>query len=149
MAFSLSSICLRAIPGAYIASSGIEKLSLDEQSAGFLKSMAAKGFPIVNQLDDATFGKALAASEIAVGGALLAPFVNNKLAGLALGAFAGGMLTMYFKTPEFTQEDGIRPSQEGIAVSHNVFLASIAGALITRVELPKVAKKVLKGGKKK
>ncbi|MCP3427169.1 hypothetical protein NBM05_14410 [Rothia sp. AR01] len=138
MAFSLSNTLLRGIPGAYILNAGVEKLSLDEQTAGYLQSMAAKGFPALEGLDAATFGKALAGSEVAVGAALLAPFVPTRLAGLALGAFSAGMLTMYFKTEEFTQDNGVSPSQAGTPVSHNVWLAAIAAALLLQ----------RKGGKK-
>lgn len=130
MAFSVSNALLRAVPGAYILNAGVEKLSLDEQSAGYLKSMAAKGFPFLDDVDDATFGKALAGSEIAVGSALLAPFIPSRAAGLALGAFSAGMLTMYFKTEEFTKDNGVSPSQAGTPVSHNVWLAAIAAALL-------------------
>lgn len=141
MAFSLSNAALRAIPGAFIINSGLGKLNLDEQSAGYMQSMAAKAFPAVKDLDAATFGKALAYSELAVGGALVAPFIPTRLAGLALGAFSGGMLAMYFKTDEFTQEDGIRPTQEGTAVSKDSWLAAIAIALIVQTKGKKKSKK--------
>ncbi|WP_030015269.1 MULTISPECIES: hypothetical protein [Micrococcales] len=141
MAFSLSNAALRAIPGAFIINSGLGKLNLDEQSAGYMQSMAAKAFPAVKDLDAATFGKALAYSELAVGGTLVAPFIPTRVAGLALGAFAGGMLAMYFKTEEFTLEDGIRPSQEGTAVSKDSWLAAIAIALIVQSKGKKKSKK--------
>lgn len=141
MAFSLSNAALRAIPGAFIINSGLGKLNLDEQSAGYMQSMAAKAFPAVKNLDAATFGKALAYSELAVGGTLVAPFIPTRVAGLALGAFAGGMLAMYFKTEEFTLEDGIRPSQEGTAVSKDSWLAAIAIALIVQSKGKKKSKK--------
>ncbi|MCT1368177.1 MULTISPECIES: hypothetical protein [Kocuria] len=141
MAFSLSNAALRAIPGAFIINSGLGKLNLDEQTAGYLQSMAGKAFPAVKDLDAATFGKALAYSELAVGGALVAPFIPTRLAGLALGAFSGGMLTMYFKTEEFTQEDGIRPTQDGTAIAKDSWLAAIALALLVQTKGKKKSKK--------
>lgn len=130
MSLSVSHLVLRAVPGAFIVNAGLDKLKLSEGSAGYLKKMAARGFPILGELDDKQFGKLLAWSELAVGGALLAPFVPTRVAGLALGGFAAGMLTMYFRTEEFTKEDGVRPTSDGMPVSHNVWLAAIAAALL-------------------
>ncbi|MYM19324.1 hypothetical protein GSY69_04890 [Brevibacterium sp. 5221] len=132
MAFSPSTAILRAIPGASILNSGVEKFALEDGSAAFLQQMAAKGFPALAKLEPAQFGKLLAAAEVAVGAALLAPFVPTKLAGLGLAAFSGGMLTMYFRTEEFTKDDGLRPAGDGVAVSHNVWLAAIALALLLK-----------------
>ena len=141
MAFSLSNLALRAIPGAFILNSGYGKLNLDEQTAGQLQSMAANAFPAVKDLDAETFGKALAYSEFVVGGALVLPVVPSRVAGLALGAFAGGLLTMYFKTDEMTEEDGIRPSQAGTAVAKDSWIAAIALALILQNKGKKKNKK--------
>ncbi|MFI8596494.1 hypothetical protein GMA10_07890 [Kocuria koreensis] len=141
MAFSLSNLALRAIPGAFILNSGYGKLNLDEQTAGQLQSMAANAFPAVKDLDAETFGKALAYSEFVVGGALVLPVVPSRVAGLALGAFAGGLLTMYFKTDEMTEEDGIRPSQAGTAVAKDSWIAAIALALILQSKGKKKNKK--------
>ncbi|MDN5605020.1 MAG: hypothetical protein L0G59_06330 [Kocuria sp.] len=141
MAFSLSNLALRAIPGAFILNSGYGKLNLDEQTAGQLQSMAANAFPAVKDLDAETFGKALAYSEFVVGGALVIPVVPSRVAGLALGAFAGGLLTMYFKTDEMTEEDGIRPSQAGTAVAKDSWIAAIALALILQSKGKKKNKK--------
>ena len=141
MAFSLSNLALRAITGAFILNSGYGKLNLDEQTAGQLQSMAANAFPAVKDLDAETFGKALAYSEFVVGGALVLPVVPSRVAGLALGAFAGGLLTMYFKTDEMTEEDGIRPSQAGTAVAKDSWIAAIALALILQSKGKKKNKK--------
>ncbi|MGK4065449.1 hypothetical protein AB0Y14_05235 [Rothia sp. HC945] len=141
MAFSLSNLALRAIPGAFILNSGYGKLNLDEQTAGQLQSMAANAFPAVKDLDAETFGKALAYSEFVVGGALVIPVVPSRVAGLALGAFAGGLLTMYFKTDEMTEEDGIRPSQAGTAVAKDSWIAAITLALILQSKGKKKNKK--------
>lgn len=140
MAFNLANAALRAIPGAFILNSGIGKLKLDDQTAGYLQSMASKGVPAFSSLSPKTFGKVIAGSEIAVGAALLTPIVPRRLAGLALGGFSAGMLAMYFKTPEMTQDDGIRPSQEGTAVAKDSWLAAISLALILQTKGKKAKK---------
>ena len=37
---------------------------------------------------------------------------------------------MYFRNPQMTQEDGIRPSEAGISLSKDVFLSAIGAALV-------------------
>ncbi|THJ67946.1 DoxX family membrane protein [Arthrobacter echini] len=130
MSFRPSHIPLRLITGAFILNSGLGKTALDEGTAGFMQSMASKGFPQASQLEPAQFGKILAASEIAVGSALLAPFIPSKLAGLGLLAFSAGLMTMYFRTPEMTEDDGIRPTQDGITLAKDSWMVAIALALI-------------------
>ncbi|WP_298253656.1 hypothetical protein [uncultured Arthrobacter sp.] len=130
MGFRPSHIPLRLITGAFILNSGLGKRGLDEGTAGYLQAMAATAFPQAAQLEAGQFGKLLASSEIAVGSALLAPFVPSRLAGLGLLAFSAGMMTMYFRTPELTEKDGIRPTQDGIAVAKDSWMVAIALALV-------------------
>ena len=126
----LSHIPLRLVTGAYILNSGLGKRNLDQDSAAGLQQMAGNAFPQVLDLAPVRFGKLLSAAEITVGLALLTPFVPARLAGLALGAFSGGMLTMYLKTPGMTEEDGIRPTPQGTPVAKDVWMAGIACALL-------------------
>ena len=125
-----SHIPLRLATGAFILNSGLGKTDLDEGSAGYLQSMAARAFPQVGQLEAEKFGRYLAAAEIALGSALLAPFIPSRLAGLALLAFSTGMMTMYFRTPELTQEDGVRPTQDGTSVAKDIWLVGVALSLL-------------------
>ncbi|GAB3176871.1 hypothetical protein GCM10027060_00250 [Nesterenkonia halophila] len=127
---SFSSVALRAVPGAFLLDSGIGKLSLDADSAAGLQSMAATGVPAVSALSPETFGRALAVGEIGVGAALLTPFVNDRIAGVALGGFTAGMLSMYFRNDAMTRKDGVRPSQEGTMLAKDLWLAAISAALI-------------------
>jgi uncharacterized membrane protein YkgB len=92
--------------------------------------MASRAFPQLSQLEAQQFGKALAACEIGLGAALLAPFVPSRVAGLGLLAFSAGMVTMYLRTPELTMEDGIRPTQDGVALAKDSWMLGIALSLI-------------------
>lgn len=121
---------LRLVAGAWILNSGIGKLHLTPEVAAQLQEHAATGVPTVKQLDTVTFGKLLSAAEILLGAGLLTPFINRRLIGLALSGFAGGMLTMYFKNPAMTESDGVRPSQAGIPLSKDMWLAAIGLALL-------------------
>ena len=126
----ISHIPLRLTTGAYILNSGLNKRNLDEESAAGLQRLAGNAFPQVLDLEPARFGKLLCAAEITVGLTLLTPFVPSRLAGLVLGAFSGGMMRMYLKTPEFTEDDGIRPNAAGTPFAKDIWMLGIAAALV-------------------
>ena len=126
----ISTALLRAVPGAFILNSGINKLGLDEESAAGLQQMAANGVPMVENMTPAQFGKFLSYGEIAVGSALLLPFVPTRIAGAALTTFAVGLVANYFSIDSMTQDDGIRPSEDGTAVAKDTWLAAIGLALL-------------------
>lgn len=127
---SLSTAVLRAVPGAFILNSGIGKLGMPAEMAEALQGMAAKGVPPLGDLTPEQFGKFLSYGEIAVGAALLLPFVPRKVAGLGLAAFSGSMMSMYLRTPGMTEADGVRPSQDGTALAKDSWLLAIAAALL-------------------
>lgn len=129
---SLSNAILRGVSGAYLLQSGYGKKDLPVEAAEGLKQFAATGVPQFQEWDSATFGKFVAWSEMGIGAALLTPFVNKRVAGLALGAFSAGLLAMYFRNPEMTQEDGIRPTEQGIQLSKDFFLAAIGAGLMVQ-----------------
>ena len=126
----ISNAILRGVPGAYLLQSGYGKLSMDAQSAEGLQQFAATGVPQFAEWDPKTFATFVAGSELAIGGALLTPFVSKRLAGAGLLAFSAGLLSMYFRNPQMTQQDGIRPSEAGISLSKDVFLSAIGAALM-------------------
>ncbi|MDO5492180.1 MAG: hypothetical protein Q4F53_01025 [Nesterenkonia sp.] len=130
MSFSLRNTVLRAVPGAFILNAGIGKLNLPEEAAESLQAMAVKGVPPLEKLTPAQFAKFISYGEITVGAALLTPFVPNRVAGAALAAFSGSLLSMYFNSPEMTEEDGIRPTQDGTPVAKDSWLAAIAAVLL-------------------
>ncbi|GAA2200125.1 DoxX family protein [Sinomonas flava] len=130
MGFSLSRSVLRLATGAFILNQGLSKLRLDRDSATGLRDMTANAFPQAQQLAPETFGKAVAAAEIGLGAALLAPFVPTRLAALGLTAFSGGLLAVYAKTPGMTESDGVRPTQAGLTMAKDVWLAAIGVALL-------------------
>ena len=140
----LSQIPLRLTTGAFILNSGLNKRNLDADSAAGLQAMAANAFPQVAEMEPEKFGKLLSAAEIGVGATLLAPFIPARVAGLALGAFSGGMIAMYLKTPGMTEEDGIRPTQQGTGLAKDFWMAGIAASLLmakkarTKVKVVKV-----------
>ncbi|WP_209373776.1 hypothetical protein [Brevibacterium renqingii] len=126
----LSTALLRAVPGAFILNSGIGKLGMDEETAGGLQQMAVNGVPMVEKMSSEQFGKFLSYGEIAVGSALLLPFVPTRIAGAALTTFAAGLVANYFSIDSMTEKDGIRPSQDGIPLAKDTWLAAIGLALV-------------------
>lgn len=126
----LSHLPLRLASGAFILNSGVGKLSADEGTAAWLQESATRVVPRLGDLPSDQFAKLLAAGEITLGSTLLAPFIPSRLAGLGLAAFSGCLLTMYFRTPEATEADGVRPSASGTALAKDSWLVAIALALM-------------------
>lgn len=120
----------RVTTGAYILHSGLDKWRTDETRATALHGIAAGAFPILNRIPPTRFLRLLAASEIAIGTALLAPIVPNALAGAALTGFSGSLVTMYARTPALRKPGSIWPSQAGVAVSKDIWMLGIGLGLV-------------------
>lgn len=120
----------RLATGAYILHSGLEKWRGTEEQAQGVHRMAAGAFPLFAKVSPGTFLKALALAEIGVGAALLTPVVPNALAGAALSAFAGGLVTMYLRTPALHKPNSVWPTPAGIGVSKDVWMLAIGLGLL-------------------
>lgn len=128
--FQMWHIPVRAVTGAFILNSGLSKLKADDEELHKgIHGMASTAYPQVGGMDPKTFTKALGAAETALGAAMLTPMVGPGLAGLGLTAFSAGLMGLYFRVPGMTQ-DGIRPSQQGIALAKDSWLLSIGVALM-------------------
>ena len=111
--------------------SGLSKLQAEKETYHRLHGFASGAYPFLEKVPPEQFGKALAVTEVGLGGALLAPVVvGDGLAGLALGAFAGGLLGLYAKTPGLRKEGSFSPSHDGIAIAKDVWLAGIGLTLV-------------------
>ena len=120
----------RVTTGAYILHSGLDKWRADEARATALHGMGSGAFPVLNRIPPTRFLRLLAASEIAIGTALLAPIVPNALAGAALIGFSGSLVTMYARTPALRKPGSIWPSQTGVAVSKDIWMLGIGLGLV-------------------
>jgi hypothetical protein len=56
--------------------------------------------------------------------------VPAGLAGAALTAFAVGTLGLYLRTPGLRQEGSLRPTEQGIAITKDIWLVGIGLALV-------------------
>jgi uncharacterized membrane protein YphA (DoxX/SURF4 family) len=130
MRIALRNIPTRLATGAYVLHSGRQKWTGDDDQAKGVHGMAAGAFPFLDEVEPRRFLKALAMGEVAVGAALLSPMVPNRLAGAALTAFAGGLLTMYLRTPALHERGSIWPTPDGTAVSKDVWMLGIGLGLI-------------------
>jgi hypothetical protein len=54
----------------------------------------------------------------------------NKLAGAALTAFAGGLMTMYLRTPALHKPGSVWPTPAGTGVSKDVWMLGIGLGLL-------------------
>lgn len=120
---------LRLATGAYILNSGIGKKDAEDDRAKALQEEAQAGFPSLGRLEPRTFVGLLSKAEITLGAALLAPFVPAGVAGVALTGLAGGLLWMYWKTPEVHMPGNPRPVGKGVCLAKDSWLFSIGLAL--------------------
>ena len=73
---------LRVATGAYILNSGLSKQGLEGQAAEGMHGMAANAIPQLKEMPPEKFARLLSRGEIALGAALLLPFVPSALAEL-------------------------------------------------------------------
>jgi uncharacterized membrane protein YphA (DoxX/SURF4 family) len=128
MSFRLSNAPIRLAAGSFILNSGLSKWSAGEETAQGLHGFASTAYPVVNKVEPPVFLRAVAAGEIALGAALLAPVVSSTKAGAGLVAFSGGLLGLYAKVPGM--RTGIRPTEQGTAVAKDVWLLGIGSTLL-------------------
>ena len=126
----LSHVPLRLATGAFILNSGLDKRGIDRDSAAGIQGMAANAIPRLGTMPPEQFGKAVSVGEMALGAALLTPFVSPLVAGAALTAFSGGLLQAYLKTPGMTRDDGVRPTQDGTGLAKDVWMLASGLALV-------------------
>jgi hypothetical protein len=98
-----------------------------------LHSLARGAFPFLSAIPPRRFMRLLAATEIATGTALLTPFVPAVLAGAALTACSGSLVTMYLRTPALRKPHSIWPNQAGIAVSKDIWMLGIGVELLADI----------------
>jgi uncharacterized membrane protein YphA (DoxX/SURF4 family) len=120
----------RIATGAYILHAGLEKWHGDEQRAIAVHGMAAGAYPIFKHMPPTRFLRLLAAGEIAVGTALLIPFVSNARAGAALTGFSGGLVVMYLRTPALHKPGSYWPTPAGIGVSKDIWMLGVGLGLL-------------------
>ncbi|WP_089154372.1 hypothetical protein [Micromonospora sp. NBS 11-29] len=121
---------LRVAIGAYILNSGVSKRSLEGEAAEGVHGMAVGAIPQLGQVPPDRFAVLLSRGEIALGAALLAPFVPSLLAGAALTAFGAGLVQLYLKTPGMREGTSLRPSQAGIGLAKDVWLVGAGVTLM-------------------
>jgi hypothetical protein len=120
----------RSIVGAYVLHTGIEKWHGTQETAEAVHGMAANAYPVFKSMQPTKFLRMLAVGEMAVGAALLLPFVPTALAGAALTGFSGALVGMYARTPGMRKESSIWPSNQGIAVSKDSWMLAIGLGLM-------------------
>lgn len=120
----------RLAAGAFILNSGVGKWSADDETAAQLHGFAVGTYPFLAKLKPRDFARLLAASEIALGAALLLPVVPAVVAGVGLTAFSGGLLGLYARTPGMRKDGSPLPTQQGIAIAKDVWMLGIGLGLV-------------------
>ncbi|MGY1718973.1 MULTISPECIES: hypothetical protein [unclassified Blastococcus] len=144
---TLSEIPPRLSAGAFILNSGLGKRGADEQAAAGMHGFASGTYPFLARMEPQQFAKALSTAEIAVGAALLTPFVPTAVAGAALTAFSGGLLGLYLKTPGMRKEGSLAPTEQGLAIAKDSWLLGIGIGMLVRGTLEREPRRVRKAAK--
>jgi hypothetical protein len=121
---------LRVTTGAYIVNMGLSMREADEATATHLHGFASGSYPFLGKIDPKRFTQALSVTEIMIGTTLLTPIVPTVLAGAALTGFAGGLVGLYLRTPGMRKEGSLWPTEQGIPLSKDMWLAAIGAALM-------------------
>jgi len=130
MAFKLWHVPVRLATGAFILNSGLSKRNVDKEHAAQLHGFASGAYPQFQDTPPEQFVNMLSTGEIALGAALLSPFVPSGLAGAALAGFAGALGGLYWRTPGLHEEGSLRPTQQGIAIAKDSWMLAIGAALV-------------------
>jgi hypothetical protein len=120
----------RLAAGAFTLNSGLSKWNADEQTATALHGLAAGTYPFLANMKPKDFARLLSAAEIGLGVAVLLPVIPAALAGTALSAYSAGLLGLYARTEGLRREDGIRPTEEGVAFAKDVWMLGIGLGLV-------------------
>jgi hypothetical protein len=120
----------RIAAGAFILNSGIGKLSADEETAAQLHGFAVGTYPFLSKLKPKDFARGLAITEITLGSALLIPVIPSAVVGAGLTAFSGGLLGLYARTPGMRKDGTPLPTQAGIPLAKDVWMAGIGLGLV-------------------
>jgi hypothetical protein len=126
----LRNVPTRLATGAYILHTGWEKWHADEDRAAGVHGMAASAFPVFNSMKSTDFLKTLSVGELALGAALLTPFVPTALAGAALTGFSGALVAMYLRTDSLHNPGSVWPTPQGTGVSKDVWMLGIGLGLM-------------------
>ncbi|RMI13893.1 DoxX family membrane protein [Cellulomonas triticagri] len=122
---------LRLGAGAYILSSGIDKLSADEDAAKGYHGLASGAYPFLKDVDPKTFTKAVAASEVGLGAALLVPVLPRVAVATGFTAFSAALVGMYLRTPALHRgENDPRPSPDGVGIAKDVIMLGAAATYL-------------------
>lgn len=124
----LSHVPLRLTTGAFLLDEGLGTRTLVRDRADGVQPMAEGAQ--MPQVPPATLGKALTAGEVALGAALLVPFVSPLVAGAALTAFSGALLRTWWMTPGTHEQGSLRPIKQGPAVAKDIWLLGAGLTLV-------------------
>jgi hypothetical protein len=129
MAFKAWHIPVRVATGAYVLNAGLRKRAADDETAKGLHGFATTAYPQFEDTPPEKFTSMLSTAEIAVGALLLTPIVPTAVAGLALTTFAAGLVGLYLKAPGLREEGSLQPTEQGTAISKDVWMLAIGTAL--------------------
>lgn len=125
----LSHVPLRLATGAYVLNSGMAKRGGPPEAADQLHGFASTAYPELKRFRPEQFARLLSTGEIALGVALVTPFVPARLVGAALAAFSAGLVGLYLKVPGMRQQGTVKPTEHGQGTAKDVWMLGIGLSL--------------------
>jgi uncharacterized membrane protein YphA (DoxX/SURF4 family) len=120
----------RLATGAFILHSGLEKWRADETTAEAVHGMATGTYPVLQGVTPTRLLRLLAIGEIVTGAVLLTPVVPTAVAGATLTGFSTALLGLYARTPGLRKPGSVWPTQQGVAVSKDIWMLGIGLGLL-------------------
>jgi hypothetical protein len=122
---------VRAVTGAYILSTGLDKLQAGDETTKGVHGLASSAYPQIEKVDPKLFTRGLGVTEVTMGGMLLLPVVPPAVVGAGLIAFSSGLITLYWKSPGLRRgPNDPRPSQDGVAIAKDAWMLGIGASLL-------------------
>jgi uncharacterized membrane protein YphA (DoxX/SURF4 family) len=126
----LRNIPTRLATGAYVLHSGMDKWNAGPEVAAGFHGFASGAYPQVRNMPATQFLRTVSVGEVAVGAALLSPFVSPLAAGAALTGYAAGLVGLYARTPGMRRPGSVWPTEAGQGLAKDVFMVGVGLGLV-------------------
>jgi len=120
----------RLATGAYVLHSGMDKWNAGPEVAAGFHGFASGAYPQLRDMPATQLLRTVSVAEVAVGAALLSPFVSPLTAGAALAGYSAGLVGLYVRTPGMRRAGSVWPTEAGQGLAKDVFMLGVGLGLV-------------------